>query len=237
MLKLILKDLAISVFFTIALFVVLYLFKVNPKIVPYIGAFGFLVVFSVSSFSSFYLFKLKMKIDELNSQINKILKFDERTDIYKREYFFEMAKKYLHTAKKKNLPLSVVIFDIDDFIGFNKAFGFEYADKILKKVADKIKNNIDETDVLGRFGNDEFVLISFSDRKEIMSVVKNINKDIENVEVNGKRLNLSLSVGVTEMKIEDNLERLFKRAQEAVCLAKQKGGARVDYLEHFLLFE
>jgi PleD family two-component response regulator len=70
-----------------------------------------------------------------------------------------------------------------------------------------------------------------------MSVVKNINKDIENVEVNGKRLNLSLSVGVTEMKIEDNLERLFKRAQEAVCLAKQKGGARVDYLEHFLLFE
>jgi diguanylate cyclase (GGDEF)-like protein len=187
--------------------------------------------------ASFYLFKLKNKIEELNDKIVKISRFDEQTNVYKRMYLFEMADKYINTAQRKHIPMSIMLVDIDDFKFYNKRYGHEFSDKILKKIAQIIKRNTRGMDIVGRFGGDEFIIISLGNRNELMSLANRINKEVRNLKIENMNLNISVSAGISEFQKGDKLIDVIKRAEEALFLAKEKGGARADYLEHFLLFE
>jgi diguanylate cyclase (GGDEF)-like protein len=149
----------------------------------------------------------------------------------------EMSKKYFDISKRKNLPLSVMVIDIDDFKFFNKKYGHHFADYILKAIASKIKSQIRGMDIIGRFGGDEFIIVSFSSQDEFLSLAKRIKNNVSTVRVKDKTLDVSVSIGISEMKMDDSLDKVIKRAEEALVMAKQKGGNRVDYLEHFLLFE
>jgi diguanylate cyclase (GGDEF)-like protein len=173
----------------------------------------------------------------LNEKLSKLSKFDEITDVYKRLYFLEMAGKYFSIAKRKNLPLSVMVIDVDDFSHYNNKYGMEFGDKILENIGYKLKNNIRGMDILGRYGGDSFIIMSFSSKKELFNLAKRIKESLKVVEVEGKKIPLSFSIGISEKQPHDSMNDLIKRAEEAVILAKQKGGDRVDFLEQFLLFE
>jgi len=234
----ILKDLLLSTFFVVVLFLFLKcILLVQNDIIPYILSvvFGLIFIFSVSM--SFFMSKLKLKIDLLNSKISKLTQFDEITDVYKRGYFFEVVQKYFDISKRKNMPVSLMIIDIDDFKDINKKYGHKLSDKILSEVAQKLKTQIRGMDILGRFGGDEFAILSFSNKEEFLKLADRINKVLNEVALDNQKICISTSIGIAELQKGDSLSDLIKRAEEALILAKQKGGNRVDYLEHFLLFE
>ena len=236
--KMLLKDFLISFVFTVILYLFLrYILYLPKNSIPYILTVVFLLLFVFSVSMSFFMYKLKIKIELLNNKIAKLSQFDEITDVYKRLYFFEMADKYYNVALRKKLPLSTMIIDIDGFKNYNKLYGHEYADKILKKIASVIKHELRGMDIVGRFGGDEFIIVSFSKKEELMNFAKRLNKKLSHIKVENKDIVVSTSIGISEMQFNEPFSDIIKRAEEAIILAKQKGGNRVDYLEHFLLFE
>jgi len=231
------KDFLIALFSSVIFYYLLAYLKADENIIPYAVAFMFIFVFSVSITASFVMFKLKLKIDELNEKISRLIKFDEMTDIYKRAYFLELSNKYFEISKRKNLPLSIMIIDIDEFSYFNRKYGINFSDNILKEVSKKLKSLVRNMDVLGRYTGDSFIIMGFSTKDELISLANRIRRELKKIEVEQKPVFLSLSIGIAQKQQNDTLSNLIKRAEEAVILAKQKGGDRVDFLEHFLLFE
>ena len=232
------KDFILSSVLTAIVYIILkYFFTIENEIIPYVLAIFFAFIFVFSVFISFFMFKLKTKIDLLNSQLEKLSKFDEVANVYKRLYVVDILEKYFNIAKRENLPLSVMIIDIDNFKEINKNFTHEVGDKILKNIGKVLKKEVRGMDVVGRFGGDEFIVAGFSKQNDFLKLANRIQNKIKNHLINGYNIQISTSIGISEFKSSDNFDTLIKRAEEAIFLAKQKGGNRVDYLEHFLLFE
>ena len=236
--KILILDTIFSLFISFLLFFILKnFFYVRFDISFFISSSIFVLFFILSIFLSFFIFKLKVKIDSLNFEIDKLSKFDEVTNIYKRLYFFEISKKYFEISKRQDLPLSVMVIDIDNFKEINRKFGHKVGDEVLKKIANNLKKELRKSDVLGRFGGDEFIIIGFSNKDDLYNFAKRVKNKLSNIKIEDNNLNIMLSIGIAQKSIYDKLSDIIKKAEEALILAKQKGGNRVDYLEHFLLFE
>ncbi len=237
-LKFIIKDFLLSFVVTVLSFLIFrYLLNINNNILPYLTATVFGIVLLISVFMSFYMFHLKEKIDILNIQIEKLSKFDEATNVFKRFYILEMLKQYINIAKRKKMPLSVMLIDIDKFNEINKNYGHRYGDEILKDFASVLKKEIRGMDIVGRYGGDEFLVVGFATLNEFTKLANRIHDKFHLNKIGSNHTELSVSIGISELRYDDNNERIIKRVEEALFLAKQKGGDRVDYLEHFLLFE
>ncbi len=235
--KFVIKDFILSFLLTVVLFFALeYWLHIDENILPYILGIVFIMIFVFSASMSFYLFKMKNKLEILNDQLDKLKRYDEISSVFKRNYIMDLFEKYVSISKRQNLPLSVMIIDIDSFKEINKYYGHETGDKILKEIGNILKKEIRGMDLVGRFGGDEFIIVGLVSNKEFNNLAKRIHSKIQN-HVFEHGINLSVSIGLSELKKEEDQSKLLKRAEEALFLAKQKGGNRVDYLEHFLLFE
>ncbi|WP_456471307.1 GGDEF domain-containing protein [Caminibacter sp.] len=231
-LKFIFKDLILSLVFTFIMYLFLRFLEVDKSSIPYILSTVFGIIFSFSLFMSLYVSKLQLQLDDLNKELEKLSKFDEVTDLFNRNYFFAMAQKYMDISKTKKIPLSIMMLDIDYFRNIQNRYGIALSDKILKEIG-KILKERRKGDIIARFGGDEFIIMSFGNKKELMDFAKDINR--LKVKVNGKEIIVTFSIGISEIGVFDNMDTAIKKVQEAVILAKSKGGNRVDYLEHFLL--
>ncbi len=235
MIKSFFTDFSLSALFSVILFFILTkLLMLNAESAYTISIVAFGVIFVFSLTLSFYLYKIKQKMDLLNLQIEKLNKFDEITDVYNRNFLLENLQKYFDISKRKNIPLSIMIVDIDNFKKINEKYGFEKGNEVLKKVSHILKKNLRGMDIVGRYSSDEFLIASFSTKEEFLKLASRIHKILKNI---NDEVNIEVSIGVTERNNFDTLKDMLRKAQEAVYLAQRKGGNRVDFLEHFLLIE
>ncbi len=231
MLELVFFDFLISSIFSGVLFYALKYLGFNDESIYFISLFAFMLFFMFSIMFSFYIQKIKKQIIFLSTQVEKLKKFDEITDVYNRDFLLENLKKYFYISKRKNIPLSIMVIDIDNFKKINEIEGFEKGNVILKQTSEILRDNIRGMDIVGRYGSDEFLIASFSTKDEIYNLASRINKILKD------ELNLSVSIGIAQREKLDKLEDVLRKAHEAVYLAQKKGGSRVDVLEHFLLVE
>ena len=96
-----------------------------------------------------------------------------------------------------------MIIDIDKFKTFNKKYGREKGDKVLKAIAIKLKEIIGENEIITRLANDIFGII-FLNQKDIDDIVGKINDKISNIEVDENEYKMLLSIGIYKIKDEDN---------------------------------
>jgi len=226
----------ISFFFVSILYFILKNFDIKENTLILILIFSYLLILIFSFANSIFIYKLKNKINYLELQINKLNKYDEITDIYKREFLLETLKKYYEISSKKKYPLSIMILDIDNFQNINKIYGFDTGNKILKQIAYILKKNSYSIDMIGKYDSDEFLIATFCDKNEMECFAKKIKKTINDFDFE-KNISLNVSIGITEKQNIDTFSDFLTRAQEAVILAKKKGGNTVDILEHFLLIQ
>ncbi len=95
----------------------------------------------------------------LYEKMQQMATTDALTKIYNRLYFNEMLSKEMAVADRDNLPMSISIFDIDHFKKFNDTYGHLFGDLVLKTIAKLAKDHVRETDIVARFGGEEFVII------------------------------------------------------------------------------
>ncbi len=147
----------------------------------------------------------------------KYLSFhDNLTGLYNRSYFDEELQR-LDTTRQ--LPLSIIIGDIDGFKLVNDAFGYKAGDKLLKKLSGVLRDSCRSEDILARWGGDEFVILlpatDIQGVNEIISRIEKKSKDIDSGEI---PLNISLGFA-TKDKPDHSIDSVIKEAENAM---KQK---------------
>ena len=102
---------------------------------------------------------IAMENAELYQQMQWLATIDGLTGVYNRLYFQDRLKKEFYSAQQDGYPLSLAIFDIDHFKRFNDTYGHLFGDKILKSITEMVKTSLRATDVIARFGGEEFIIL------------------------------------------------------------------------------
>lgn len=153
---------------------------------------------------------------------------DPLTGVHNRMALETSLIREVDLAKRKSLPLSMLVIDIDHFKSFNDDFGHSFGDDILQAVSQAIANTIRRCDLLFRFGGEEFVVLtSHTDEQGAMLLAERIRENVAAMKtVRGRNISVTVSLGVTSLADADNAERFFDRADKALYAAKNAGRNR-----------
>ncbi len=163
----------------------------------------------------------------LYEKIQEMATIDELTGIFNRRQLIELGERSLAQAIRYFKPLSVIVFDIDNFKQVNDTYGHPFGDQVLKAVVKRCQGIVRMMDILGRYGGDEFVIILPETGMEQANQVANRLKtgvyDTQ-FQLNEILITLSISVGISELKQPmDTLTSLINQADEAMYVAKKSG--------------
>ena len=174
------------------------------------------------------------EIEQLQVQVNEkqVASFmDPLTGVANRGGFDQALVKEIARSRRVNYPLSLLFIDIDKFKEVNDRFGHVAGDAVIKTVAGIIKRRARETDVVARYGGDEFVLLLPNTGIAGATVVA--QGMIEQVKKagfhgSGKPVDVTISIGATELKEDDSAQSVIERADRALYLAKDHGRDGVE---------
>ncbi|MDD3051192.1 MAG: GGDEF domain-containing protein [Candidatus Cloacimonetes bacterium] len=193
---------------------------------------------------SHYAASLRLAYRELESLYEKVKEMsltDWLTNLNNRRYFWIQATQMAMLANRESLPVSFVIFDIDDFKIVNDTYGHNEGDIVLRRVADVIKSNFRESDIIVRFGGEEFLAMLFnSDDVNAKRIVQTTLKQIESIRFkthNGNEFRITISAGICSSymknpKSKDYINSMIGKADEALYNSKINGKNRVTVYKY-----
>jgi diguanylate cyclase (GGDEF)-like protein len=176
------------------------------------------------------LSEVNYRLQKANEELIDMSHRDPLTHIYNRRYFAEQSSKILSFAKRNDIPLTILILDIDKFKRINDTYGHFVGDEVIISVAKTLENHIRQSDIVARFGGEEFVmLLQDCDIQNGKTVAEKVRIDIKNASVktsNGIPVNFTVSTGVAQYcdkQDKSNLEYTVHRADEALYESKKSG--------------
>lgn len=172
--------------------------------------------------------KLQRKLISTQDDLKELIITDSLTNLYNRRKLDETLALRAANYIKNSSPFSVIIIDIDEFKKVNDLHGHHVGDLVLIEFSNLIKANIDSSNILGRWGGEEFMIISTNlNFEETIKSAEKLRKMIEefNFPVVGKK---TASFGIAEFMKERSIDDLIIRADKALYLAKKNGRNRVE---------
>ena len=172
-------------------------------------------------------------VESINSKMSSLTKnlmIDHLTGVYNRLSSEKRISEDIARVKRNNEILTVAMFDIDDFKLFNDYYGHSVGDKCLIEVANTVKNNLRESDWIARWGGDEFLVVfSNVDSETSSNVLLRIMEILKNTQIktDQKTINMSVSIGITELVENDDYISILKRVDMALLEAKNKGKSKI----------
>jgi diguanylate cyclase (GGDEF)-like protein len=155
---------------------------------------------------------------------------DSLTGVKNRCALDQFLFREVELAHRHRNPLSLLIFDIDHFKEVNDSLGHSAGDAVLKALTACVGDCLRSSDMLFRYGGEEFVvLLSETDREGAKMVAERIRTAVENYPFvyHNQELALTVSIGVASLAAKDDAMRLFNKADSAMYRAKEKGRNRV----------
>jgi len=156
---------------------------------------------------------------------------DSLTNTANRYKMKEEAERWLHFCKRNHLPLSLVFIDVDNLKAINDAFGHSAGDSVLANLADLIQKCLRSSDILARWGGDEFIILLPSIKKSsAVALIERIKKAIdEDMEIMGVKV--TCSFGIAEMREDSTFLSLIDEADELMYQGKKQGKDSVQYTQ------
>lgn len=157
---------------------------------------------------------------------------DALTGLHNRRWLDEVLPRQLKRSAMQNEPASVVMIDVDHFKSFNDEHGHQAGDFVLFAVAHVLKESFRPTDLAARYGGEEFTVVLPNTALEGARIagdrVRATICQTELVTPSQQRLpNVSVSMGVAELRADETAEQLLQRADRALYDAKRDGRNRV----------
>jgi len=151
---------------------------------------------------------------------------DALTGVKNRSTFSEALNREISLSQRHDHDFTMLVIDIDHFKKVNDSYGHSVGDDALKAVADTIQKSIRTTDMLFRYGGEEFVvLLGNTDCEKSYHIAERVLESVRkiNIAVKQQLLELSVSIGMACLSTQDNGESLFQRADAAMYSAKNDG--------------
>lgn len=183
--------------------------------------------------------QLISSLEELKSYqelLENAAKYDFLTSTYNRRGLKESFDNIFNSITTTRVPVSFILGDIDSFKKFNDTFGHTAGDKILIELSNLLKKNAGESDIVCRWGGEEFlIMLHNKDYDEALVVAENIRREIETMVIpweNSIELRVTMTFGVAEYDFTESYENSISQADIALYIGKLEGRNQViGYLD------
>ncbi|MGE5677977.1 MAG: diguanylate cyclase [Pseudomonadota bacterium] len=163
----------------------------------------------------------------IEEQLRKIAIRDELTGLYNRHYFEQIINEEMERSDRYDQPLSIMLLDLDHFKKVNDTWGHPIGDELLKLTSETMGKTIRYSDILVRFGGEEFVVLmphtsiegAAAAAEKIRSAIERNSHPVTGIQ--------TVSIGIAERMKSESFRHLYKRTDDALYRAKQEGRNRV----------
>ncbi len=178
--------------------------------------------------------KMRLEKEKLKKQIN----IDNLTQLFNKKYFFEVYLTIYKKMKFLELPLGVLLIDIDNYKNYNDTYGHMAGDECLKKVANIFDQYTRNNDLVARYGGEEFIiLVEKQDTNQLIKMGEKLRKAVEDMNIDNfissEQTKLTISVGICSVIPKDTIEplKVIHEADHALYQSKRNGKNQTSIIE------
>lgn len=173
--------------------------------------------------------KIEEEVERSNRELKRISITDSLTKLYNRTKTDKVIEEEISRIDRTRSKFSVILFDIDHFKSVNDIHGHQVGDRVLVDMAEIVGNAVRKTDVVGRWGGEEFIIIcTETDLDGAITVAEKVRQSIEEHVFEEVGV-VTCSFGVSESTLGDTSNAIVGRADEALYSAKKSGRNRVVF--------
>lgn len=189
-----------------------------------------LIILMVILFFYFKQRNLKIKLELAYTELEKLAITDKLTGLYNRHKLDKVLEHLEKESKRYNTTFGIIILDIDHFKDVNDNYGHNIGDEVLKEFAQILKHNSRETDCIGRWGGEEFlIIVPHANKASISHYANNLREKIEKYKFRNFS-KITASFGVTVHHSNESEKDTIKRADTALYISKNNGRNMVNYV-------
>lgn len=185
----------------------------------YFASFVYIIVLLYAQ----HMFKAYAKVE----MFKKYAYVDALTGIANRHQIDEWLENKLNDCQEMHMCFSIIFFDIDHFKTVNDHYGHKTGDSVLKELAELIQINLAKRDLLGRWGGEEFIVITEVLGRDAVKLAELLREKVEEHSFYGAG-HLTASFGVTQSHTGDTIDSLLSRADEGLYQSKNCGRNKVS---------
>ncbi len=193
-----------------------------------VHVFNLTVVFCMFSYLAlFYV----VTVTRAHKSLARMATTDSLTGLFNRRHMIALTEKILARHHRRPSNLTLMLMDIDHFKQVNDLHGHDTGDRVLEAVSELLKCSMREQDFIGRWGGEEFLcILPDTDFSHATDSAERIRKAVQALEIysNGKKVSVTLSIGVTQYRVEEVLSDAIARADYALYEGKLAGRNRVE---------
>jgi len=176
--------------------------------------------------------KTHIELKNTKERLMQMAITDELTGLVNRRYFLERLHYEFDRMKRYDTIYSMLMVDIDHFKKINDTYGHKAGDIVLKKASEAMKKSLRTSDIIGRFGGEEFAaLLPEADIKSASFIAERLRKKVEevNIEYESAKISLTISIGASQSNITDTkIDEIIIRSDTAMYHSKKEGRNRVS---------
>lgn len=167
----------------------------------------------------------------MEEELHRLATTDPLTGILDRRRYLELSARELKRAARYAKDVSIIMIDIDHFKSVNDNYGHAVGDEVLRGFADSCRAMLRGQDLFGRLGGEEFALtLPETNAKEAREVADRLRQVVRDqpVWVDSQEVRFTVSIGITQGIVTDDMDTALRRADKAMYLAKSRGRDRVE---------
>lgn len=186
---------------------------------------------------SWLFFGMLLKLNSLEREMRSLASFDPLTGLYNRYTFYSVANQLLSLMRREGARLSALFVDIDHFKRVNDRYGHFAGDVVLKEIARLLRETIRTSDMIGRIGGEEFViLLPRTGPEDAATVAEKLRRSVERRQITiglETAISATISVGVAggPVGLESCVDELVNLADKELYRAKSSGRNRICVLD------